>query len=53
VSTIDNLDVKGKFANIFEGADVELEQKWAVFIIPEAPRYFRDYDGNWPQIIEK
>ena len=52
-STIDNLDAKGKIANIFEGADVELEQKWVVFIILEAPRSFRDYDGNWQQITEQ
>lgn len=47
------LEAKEKIESILEGAEVELEQKWAVFIIPDTPRSYKDYLGGWQQITEQ
>lgn len=37
---------KNEIAATIDGAKAEMEEKWAVFVIPETPQYFRAFDGT-------
>jgi hypothetical protein len=46
VSPAYNLDIKRKIAVFFKEAEVEAEQKWAVYVIPDSPCSYRNYEGG-------
>ena len=45
--------VKDRVSKILDGAKVEKEEKWAVYVIPDAPRSYKDYTGDTQQISEQ
>lgn len=38
---------------LIKGAEVEVEQKWAIFALPNAPQQYTSYDGSQVPISEQ